>query len=249
MGDEQGLRLALQASRAGSVTPVLHHSGQSRARCTAPPVKRRIGRFDSCDRSQSTRRSSMGRTLGLSRLGPEFESPSPHHHPSIAQWTRAPGCGPGGRRFESCWMVHFQGVAQPGSAPGLEPRGRRFESYRPDHFVPAQTNRRRPCDAMTSINCRPFETSRKRRRGICLGNAGAARRPRRARRQGANRETRAQRPVPVRLRAAVSRNAACASAASTAASGTIISERSSCNGAYCAPLLIGEWRNWRRGGF
>ena len=135
MGDEQGLRLALQASRAGSVTPVLHHSGQSRARCTAPPVKRRIGRFDSCDRSQSTRRSSMGRALGLSRLGPEFESPSPHHHPSIAQWTRAPGCGPGGRRFESCWMVHFQGVAQPGSAPGLEPGGRRFESYRPDQFA------------------------------------------------------------------------------------------------------------------
>ena len=53
MGNEQGLRLALQASHAGSVTPVLHHfSGQSRARCTAPPVKRRIGRFDSCDRSQ-----------------------------------------------------------------------------------------------------------------------------------------------------------------------------------------------------
>ena len=53
MGNEQGLRLALQAGHAGSVTPVLHHfSGQSRARRTAPPVKRRIGRFDSCDRSQ-----------------------------------------------------------------------------------------------------------------------------------------------------------------------------------------------------
>ncbi len=59
--------------------------------------------------------------------------------PSIAQWTRASGCGPGGRRFESCWMVHFQGVAQPGSAPGPEPGGRRFESYRPDHFAQART--------------------------------------------------------------------------------------------------------------
>jgi hypothetical protein len=143
---------------------------------------------------------------------------------------------------------NFQGVAQPGSAPGPEPGGRRFESYRPDHFVPLN-HRRLPCNATTSTISRPFETSRKRRRGIRLGNTGAARRPRRARRQGADRETRAQRPLPVRLGTAVSRNAACAPAASTGARGIIISERSSCNGAYCAPLLIGEWRNWRRGGF
>ena len=70
-------------------------------------------------------------------------------------------------------------------------------------------------------NCRPFETSHKRRRGLCFGNASAARRPRRARRQGADRETRAQRPVPVRLGTSVSKNAACAPAASTAANGTI----------------------------
>src|SRR5262249_38262804 len=53
MGNEQGLRLALQASRAGSVTPVLHQfSGQSQARRKALPVKQRIARFDSGDRSQ-----------------------------------------------------------------------------------------------------------------------------------------------------------------------------------------------------
>jgi hypothetical protein len=75
---------------------------------------------------------------------------------------------------------------------------------------------------MTSTDCHPFETSRKRRRGLCLGNAGAARRPRRARRQGADREARPQRPVPVRLGTALSRSAACAPAASTAASGTIM---------------------------
>jgi hypothetical protein len=115
----------------------------------------------------------------------------------------------------------LQGVAQPGSAPGLEPGGRRFESYRPDHF-PRPNNRRLPCDA-TTTNCRPFETSRKRRRGLCFRNASAARRPRRARRQGADRETRAQRPVPVRLRTTLSKNAACAPAASTAASATTMS--------------------------
>lgn len=116
-------------------------------------------------------------------------------------------------------MVHSQGVAQSGSVPGLEPGGRRFESYRPDHF-PQANNRRFPCDAMTMTNCRPFETSRKRRRGLCLGNTSAPRRPRRARRQGADRETRAQRPVPVRLRTSLSRSAACAPAVSTAASAT-----------------------------
>ena len=53
MGNEQGLRLALQASHAGSVTPVLHQfSGQSQARCKALPVKQRLARFDSGDRSQ-----------------------------------------------------------------------------------------------------------------------------------------------------------------------------------------------------
>src|ERR1041385_4393667 len=53
MGNEQGLRLALQASRAGSVTPVLHHfSGQGQARCKALPVKQRLAQFDSGDRSQ-----------------------------------------------------------------------------------------------------------------------------------------------------------------------------------------------------
>ena len=52
MGDEQGLRLALQASRAESVTPVLHQfSGQSQARCKALPVKQRLARFDPGDRS------------------------------------------------------------------------------------------------------------------------------------------------------------------------------------------------------
>ena len=52
MGNEQGLRLALQASRAGSVTPVLHQSsGQSQARRKALPVKQRLARFDSGDRS------------------------------------------------------------------------------------------------------------------------------------------------------------------------------------------------------
>jgi hypothetical protein len=146
-------------------------------------------------------------------------------------------------------MAHYQGVAQPGSAPGLEPGGRRFESCRPDHPAsryalrrisatreagcPPKPWRRRakpnpnhrwvPCDATTSTNCRPFETSRKRRRGLCLRNAGAARRARRARRQGVEREARAQRPVPVRLGTALSRNAACAPAASTAAGGIITS--------------------------
>jgi hypothetical protein len=146
-------------------------------------------------------------------------------------------------------MAHFQGVAQPGSAPGREPGGRRFESCRPDHpasrcalrrisatreagcppkpwrrrATQTPNHRRRPCDATTSTNRRPFETSRKRRRGLCLGNAGEARRPRRAWRQGTERETRPQRPVPVRFGTAVSRNAACAPTASTAASGTTTS--------------------------
>src|SRR5215470_12047042 len=91
-------------------------------------------------------------------------------------------------------------------------------------------HRRVPCDATTSTNCRPFETSRKRRRGLCLGNAGAARRPPRARRQGADREARAQRPVSVRLGTALSKNAACAPAASTAASATTTSAISSATG-------------------
>ena len=52
MGSEQGLRLVLQTSRAGSVTPVLHQfSGQSQARRKALPVKQRLARFDSGDRS------------------------------------------------------------------------------------------------------------------------------------------------------------------------------------------------------
>jgi len=48
----------------------------------------------------------------------------------------------------------------------------------------------------------------KRRRGFQLRDAGQARRSRGARRQGADREARPQRPLPVRLAPPVSRPAA-----------------------------------------
>jgi len=52
------------------------------------------------------------------------------------------------------------------------------------------------------------EPMSKRRRGFQLRDARQARRPRGARRQGADREARSQRPLPVRLGTQVSRPAA-----------------------------------------
>jgi hypothetical protein len=74
---------------------------------------------------------------------------------------------------------------------------------------------------MISTTCLAFEVTRKRRRGLSVRNARAPRRSHRPRRQGADRETRAQRSVPVRLRQKLSKNAACAPVASTAANGSI----------------------------
>jgi hypothetical protein len=53
LGHGQGSGDALQATRAGSVTPVLHHFiPLRRARRTRLPVKQSSGRFDSCEGSQ-----------------------------------------------------------------------------------------------------------------------------------------------------------------------------------------------------
>jgi len=136
-------------------------------------------------------------------------------------------------------MVHFQGVRS--GHMGVTPLSGRASKTQ---------DRRAPCDATTSTISRPFETSRKRRRGLCLGNAGAARRPRRARREGAEREARPQRPVPVRLGPAVSRSAACAPAASTAASGIITSAIRARPAQAAGPRPrcgSGEWRPGPRG--
>jgi len=73
-----------------------------------------------------------------------------------------------------------------------------------------------------STTSRAFEISRKRRRGLSVGEPRRARRPPGAWRQGADREARPQRPLPVRLRTPLSSNAACAPAASTAANASIM---------------------------
>ena len=87
------------------------------------------------------------------------------------------------------------------------------------------------CRAMTiSTTCLAFEVTRKRRRGLSVRNARAPRRSHRPRRQGADRETRAQRSVPVRLRKKLSRNVACAPVASTAANASIMCAIEACNG-------------------
>src|SRR5580700_4275903 len=89
-----------------------------------------------------------------------------------------------------------------------------------------------------STTCLAFEVTRKRRRGLSVRNTRAPRRSYRPRRQGADRETRAQRSVPVRLRQKLSKNVACAPVASTAASGSIM----------CAiEVLSGSARLDRRG--
>jgi hypothetical protein len=100
-----------------------------------------------------------------------------------------------------------------------------LDSSPPFRHKPASLRGRRPptdggvsCDGQTiSTTSRAFEVTRKRRRGLSLGDPRQARRPRRARRQGADREARAQRPLPLRLRTQISRPAACAPAASPAA--------------------------------
>ena len=87
------------------------------------------------------------------------------------------------------------------------------------------------CSAMMiSTTCLAFEVTRKRRRGLSVRNARAPRRSHRPRRQGADRETRAQRPVPLRLRKKLSRHVACAPVASTAASGSITCAIEVCGG-------------------
>ena len=68
-----------------------------------------------------------------------------------------------------------------------------------------------------------FRTLAQAEAGVILRDAGAARRPRRAWRQGVEREARAQRLVSVWLGTPVSKSAACAPAASTATSATITS--------------------------
>ena len=138
-----------------------------------------------------------------------FESYLGSHYPSIAQSEQSTRLRAG--RSQVRVLLDgptLQGVAQPGSAPGLEPGGRRFESYRPDQFGVVgfdvlwclrsgcrggQNMGDVSCNAATiSTNSPPFETSRKRRRGLSFGNEGAARPPRRAWRQGTDREARAQ---------------------------------------------------------
>jgi hypothetical protein len=79
------------------------------------------------------------------------------------------------------------------------------------------------CGVMTiSTICLAFEVTRKRRRGLSVRNARSPRRSHRPRRQGADRETRTKRSVPLRLRKKLSKNAACAPVASTAANGSIM---------------------------
>lgn len=156
-GHEQGLRPALQAGRARSVTAVFHHS-------------RVVQRQDA--------------RLLTAQCG--FESYLGSQYPSIAQSEQSTRLRAG--RSQVRVLLDgptLQGVAQSGSAPGLEPGGRRFESYRPDQLrhrwirrpaVFRSGPRRRPnmgdmsCTATTiSTSSRPFEASRKRRRGFHQG--------------------------------------------------------------------------------
>jgi hypothetical protein len=99
------------------------------------------------------------------------------------------------------------------------------------------------CDGKTiSTTSRAFEVSRKRRRGLSLGDPRRARRSRRAPRQGARREARAQRFMPLRLRAQISRPVACAPVASTAANASTMcgTERPGAAFPGCARLSAAE---------
>ena len=76
------------------------------------------------------------------------------------------------------------------------------------------------CATANSRTFPPFEPTGKRRSGIPVRDEGPAWAPGRPRRQGAGREARPERSLPLRLLEALSSVAACAWATSTVASGT-----------------------------
>ena len=114
-------------------------------------------------------------------------------------------------------------VAEPGYAPASDAGGRQAMRVRlPPSAPPTHDAEGGESDEQEAHTTRssPFEPMSKRRRGLPLRDAGQARPAQRARRrEGADREARRQRPVPVRIAPAHSRTAAATAAAFDGAMG------------------------------
>jgi hypothetical protein len=110
MGHAQGCRHALQASPAGSVTPVLHHSFPSGEQGARGCLLSRGQAGSIPARGANSLSSSSGQDAGPSTRKPRVRIPPTAPSPPIAQRSRAPACEAGGRRFESCWVAQFEGL-------------------------------------------------------------------------------------------------------------------------------------------
>jgi hypothetical protein len=122
----------------------------SPARCRDPTVNRCLARFDSGDRSQIMRPSSIGRTPDSQSDKGGFNSPWPYQHRvhffrldrgrkdeqlPVAQWKESGRLRTGRSRVRILpgRPIHLR-VAQPGRAAALGAAGRGFKSLCADHF-------------------------------------------------------------------------------------------------------------------